>query len=218
MGRPIKSKYFGTSKGVGIGGEGISVITLGTAPVSTQSITVVIGSPTVPGGVQAVATANKTGNTVTSVTVDTAGTGYVSAPAISFTGSNMTTVGSATATLLTSVSDVIAVTAFIPAAAGGTSALTGDILEQVASKKYRVMTSEGTGTCKLVTTSSISAGQMYMRATDQNGSTYFVRKLTAHKAVLIQDTVSGSFEFNTNEAAGWTLGSAATGIVVIDNR
>ena len=218
MGRPIKSKYFGTTKGAGIGGEGISVITLGTAPVSTQSITVVIGSPTVPGGVQAVATANKTGNTVTSVTVDTAGTGYVSAPAISFTGSNMTTVGDATATLLTSVSDVIAVTAFIPVADGGSAALTGDIQEQVASKKYRVRTSEGTGPCKLVTTSSIAAGEMYMMATDQNGSTYFVKKLTAHRAILVQDTVNGSFEFNTNEAAGWTLDAAATGIVVIDNR
>lgn len=218
MGRPIKSKYFGINKGVGVGGEGISLITLGTAPVSTQTITVVIAAPNLSGGTQAVATAVKTGNTVTSVTIDTAGAGYTSVPAVSFTGTNMTTIGSATATLSTTVLDVIEVTAYIPVANGGSSAVTGDIQEQVASKKYRVRTAQGTGPCKLVTTSSLAAGEMYMMATDQNGSTYFVKKLTAHRAVLVQDTVSGSFEFDTNEAAGWTLGSASTGVVVIDNR
>lgn len=218
MGRPIKSKYFGITKGQGVGGEGISLITLGTAPVSTQTITVVIGAPNLAGGTQAVATAVKTGNTVTSVTIDTAGTGYTSVPAISFTGTNMTTIGSATATLSTTVLDVLQVTAYIPAANGGSSAVTGDIQEQVASKKYRVITAQGTGPCKLVTTSSLAAGEMFMKATDTNGSTYFVKKLTAHRAVLVQDTVNGSFAFDTNEAAGWSLDSASTGVVVIDNR
>ena len=218
MGRPIKSKYFGTSKGTGIGGEGVSLITLGTNPVSTMTITVVIGSPNLSGGVQAVGSAVKTGNTVTSVSITTAGTGYTSVPSISFTGTNMTTIGDATATLTSSVLDVIECTAFIPVANGGSSAVTGDIQEQVASKKYRVLTAEGTGPCKLVTTSTLTAGQMYIGATDTNGSTYYVKKLTARRAVLVQNVVNGSFLFDTNEAAGWSLDAASTGVVVIDNR
>ena len=218
MGRPIKSKYFGIRKGQGVGGEGISLITLGTLPVSTLTVTVVIGAPNIAGGTQAVASVVKPGNTVTSVTIDLAGGGYTSVPAISFTGTNMTTVGTATATLTTSVLDTMNPTAFIPVANGGSSAVTGDIQEQVASQRYRVVTAQGTGPCLLVTTSTLAAGQMFLGATDANGSTYFVQKLTARRAVLRRRVVSGSFLFADGAAAGWTLDSASTGVVVIDNR
>lgn len=215
MGRPIKSKYFGTRKGQGVGGEGVSFITVGTNPVSTMTVTVVIGAPNLTGGTQAVGSAVKTGNTVTSVLITTAGSGYTSNPTITFTGTNMTTVGSATATLTTSVLDVIQCTAYLST---GSSAVTSDIQEQVASKKYRVVNAQGVGGVKLVTTSSLVAGQMYVGATDTNGSTYFVKKLTARRAVLVQRVVNGSFEFETNEAAGWSLDAASTGVVLIDNR
>lgn len=215
MGRPIKSKYFGTQKGQGVGGEGVELVTIGTNPESTLTVTVVFSAPDLAGGTAAAGSAVKTGNTVTSVTVTTAGSGYLSAPTVTFTGTSMDVVGTATATLTTSVLDVIACTAYVP---GGSSAVTGDIQEQVASKKYRVVTAQGTGACKLVTTSTLAEGQMFLGATDSNGSTYFVKKLTARRAVLVQRVVNGSFEFATNEAAGWTLDSAATGVVVIDNR
>jgi len=218
MGRPIKSKYFGTQKGQGVGGEGVSLVTIGTNPVSTLTVTVVFGAPTLSGGTQAAGTAVKTGNTVTSVVITTAGSGYTSAPSVTFTGTNMTTVGTATATLTTSVLDVIECTAYIPATNGGSSAVTGDIQEQVASKKYRVVTAQGTGPCKLVTTSTLAAGEMFIGATDENGSTYFVKKLTARRVVLVQRTVNGSFLFDTNESAGWNLDAASAGVVVIDNR
>lgn len=215
MGRPIKSKYFGTRKGQGVGGEGVSLVTIGTNPESTQTVTVVFGAPNLSGGTQAVGSVVKTGNTVTSVTITEPGSGYTSAPSVSFTGTGMSVVGSATATLTTSVLDVIACTAYIPS---GSSAVTGDIQEQVASKKYRVITAQGTGACKLVTTSTLAAGEMFIGATDANGSTYFVKKLTARRAVLVQRTVNGSFLFGNNAAAGWSLDSASAGVVVIDNR
>jgi hypothetical protein len=216
MGRPIKSKYFGIRKGTGVGGEGVSAITLSTTSfaVSTLTVSVVIGAPNISGGTQATATAVKTGNTVTSVTIDVAGSGYLSAPAISFTGTNMSSVGAATASLTSGVTNVIRCEAYL---AGG-SQLVGDIQEQVASKKYRVITADGTGPARLVTTSTLAAGQMNVIASDTNGSTYFVKKLTARRAVLVQSTASGSFLFDTNEAAGWTLGAAASGVVSIDNR
>jgi hypothetical protein len=59
---------------------------------------------------------------------------------------------------------------------------------------------------------------MNIVATDVNGSTYYVRKLTARRAVLVQDTVSGSFAFANNSAAGWTLGAASAGVVSIANN
>lgn len=215
MGRPIKSKYFGIQKGTGVGGEGVDFVTIGTNPESTLTVAVVFSAPNLAGGTTAAGTVVKVGNTVTDVTITTAGSGYTSAPTVSFTGTSMDVIGDATATLTTTVLDVIACTAYVP---GGSSAVTGDIQEQVSSKKYRVVTAQGTGGCKLVTTSTLAEGQMFIGATDANGSTYFIKKLTARRAILVQRTVNGSFLFDTNEAAGWTLDSATSGVVVIDNR
>ena len=96
----------------------------------------------------------------------------------------------------------------------GTTAVTGgDILKQEASRRYLVQNSEGKGQCKLVTTSTLTAGTMNIVATDWNGSTYYVRKLTAHRAVVVQTTASTAFLVADGHQTGWTLG-AATGTVV----
>jgi len=293
MGRPIKSKYFGTVKGSGIGGEGISstITVVSTGSDYSLGSVAVFSAPQVPtgttatgdltisapgaGGITAVtltspgsgysATATISITTASSVTKVSTGTngestiavantsgifvgmtvtgdialGASNAPKVIAIGTNEVTVSAAhddsftgvtltfadlgsgfaaQTTLLSAVSDVIQCTAYIPAANGGSSAVTGDIQEQVASRKYRVLTAQGTGPCRLVTTSSLAVGQMFIGATDSNGSTYFVKKLTARRAVLVQRTMNGSFEFNTNEAAGWTLDEASTGVVKIDNR
>lgn len=217
MGRPIKSKYFGVQKGAGVGGEGVSTIVLSTTSlaVSTLSIAVVIGAPNLSGGTQAAAAAVKTGNTVTSVTITQPGSGYLSAPAVSFTGTDMISQGAATATLTANATNVIACEAFL----SGGAQRTGDIQEQVASKKYRVVTADGTGAARLATTSTLSAGQMLIMATDASNNTYFVKKLTARRAVLVQCTETSTFEFDTNAAVGWTLGTATTGsVVTLANR
>jgi hypothetical protein len=220
MGRPIKSKYFGTRKGLGVGGEGVATVTLSTSSlaVSTLTITVSFAAPGIAGGTTALGTPVKTGNTVTSVLITEPGSGYLAAPTVTFTGTNMTTQGAATAVLSTTVLNVIKCDAYVPTADGGSSVVQGDIQEQVASKKYRVITSQGTGTCRLVTTSSVVAGQLTIIATDTNGSTYYVKKLTARRAVLVQSTASGSFVFDTNAAAGWTVNGASAGVVSIANR
>lgn len=221
MGRPIKSKYFGTRKGLGVGGEGVASVTLSvSAPESTGSITVSFGAPNIAGGTQATGSVVQTGQTATSVLITNPGSGYTSAPAVTFTGTyHVENHTGGTAVLSTSVTDVIKCQAYLPTAAGGTTIVTADIQEQVASKKYRVINTEGTGVCKLVSTSTLSAGQMNMVATDANTSTYFVKKLTARRAVLVRSTASvWGFAFENNAAAGWTLDSASAGVVVIDNR
>lgn len=212
MGRPIKKKFFGNLNEGGVGGEGVSLVTIGTNPVSTQTVTVVFGSPNITGGVQAVGTAVKTGNTVTNVLVTTAGSGYTSAPAVSFTGTGMSVVGTATATLTTSFQNALSVAAYIP---GGSSAVAGDIVKQEASRRYLVTTAQGTGQCRLTAAAdgSLTEGQMNLLATDVNGSTYYVTKLTARRATLSTATDNGGFEYASGDVAGWTIDAATTGTV-----
>jgi hypothetical protein len=60
---------------------------------------------------------------------------------------------------------------------------------------------------------------MTILATDANTSTYYVRKLTARRAVLVQTTASvWGYAISSGAAAGWTLDTASAGVVVIDNR
>jgi hypothetical protein len=116
-------------------------------------------------------------------------------------------------TLTASNYNALKVNAYLLAKDGGTGAKLADIVKQEASHRYLVKTSEGIGQCRLVASSALTAGQMNLVATDFNGSTYYVTKLTAHKAVLSQSTASGSFLIANGHATGWTLG-AATGTVV----
>ena len=56
------------------------------------------------------------------------------------------------------------------------------------------------------------AREMTIRATDDNGNTYFVTKLTAHKARLWRDTNNESeWLFANGESARWTFGNAQAG-------
>jgi hypothetical protein len=152
------------------------------------------------------------------VVITEAGSGYASAPTPTFTQSvsatsvNMT-VDSGAPSSATNQENAISGQAFIT----GGSAKVYDIIKQEASKRYLVKTADGRAQCKLVTTAPLAAGQMHIIATDANGSTYYVRKLTARRAVLVQKEESGSFAFENNSVAGWTLNSASAGIVSIAN-
>ena len=101
----------------------------------------------------------------------------------------------------------------------GTQAITTSgsyIVKQEASHRYLVQNTEGQGQCILVSTSTLTAGTMNMIATDINSSTYFVTKLTSHRALLTRYTDSGSgFEYATGSVSGWTTATAVTGIVTI---
>lgn len=206
MGRPIKKKFFGNLNPGGVGGEGVSLVTIGTNPVSTQTVTVVFSAPQLVGGVTTVGSAVKTGNTVTSVLITTAGGGYTSAPSVSFTATTMSVVGSATATLTTSYQNALSVSAFVPL---GSSGVVGDIVKQESSKRYLVKTAQGTGQCRLVAVAagSFTAGQMNLVATDSTGKTYYVTKLTARRAILTQFGTAGH-EFVTGAAVKWTVNGA----------
>lgn len=215
MGRPIKKKFFGNLGAQGLGGEGVVSVTVtdGGADL-TGTNTVFFSAPQLPGGETATGSVVlSVDNTVTSVTILTAGSGYTSAPTVVFVGTEGTT-ATGTTTLTTSVQNALAAYAFVD---GGSSAVLSDIVKQESSKRYLVKTAQGQSQCRLVaaSTGALTEGQMNLLATDTLGSTYYVTKLTAKRAVLTTATDNGGFEFADGSAAGWTLGSATTGTVSI---
>ena len=229
MGRPIKKKFFGnlnqgsssTTADNGIGGEGVASVTILTtgSGFNSTTTTVTFGSPQLPNGVQAQGTAVIVSGGVSGVTITEPGSGYTSAPSVTITDSDAGAEVAATTslTMTTTQQNAVNVTAYLLVKDGGVSAKVADIIKQEASTRYLVRTADGYGQCKLVASNSPSAGQMYIVATDVNGSTYWVTKLTARRAILTQRTMNGSYAFVNTARAGWTFGSASAGVVSIGN-
>ena len=94
---------------------------------------------------------------------------------------------------------------------GGTVRTTGDILKQEGSHRYLIQNTDGKGICKLVATADadLLPGEMNIVATDYNGNTYYVTKLTARKARLVH-LVNNEADWLVADGgvAGWTIGAA----------
>lgn len=226
------------------GAGGITAVTLtsaGSGYTGTATITITTAS-----SVTKLSTASNTGTTIAvadttgifvgmTVTGD-AGLGDGDAPKVVAIGANQVTVSAAhdstftgvtltfadlgsgfeaSTTLTALTQNALEVYAFVK---GGSSGVIADILKQEATRRYLVKTAQGTSQCKLVAaaTGALVEGQMNLIATDSLGSTYYVTKLTARRALLTRKTDGGSgYEFETNDRAGWTLGAADTGVVTI---
>lgn len=221
MGRPIKKTFFGNF-GVasgGVGGEGVASVAsvTGLTTMTNSGAFIILAAditaPQLAGGTKPILTFSTSSVSAGTVTVVSSGTGYLSAPTVTVRGSLAGGGGTATPTAtLTSIRpNAIVFNSYLTT--GSSAVSNGDIIKQEASRRYLVKNSQGQGQCKLVTTSTLDVGQMNIVATDWNGSSYYVRKLTARKVVLVQSTVSTSFLVGTGVATGWTLG-AATGTVV----
>ena len=234
MGRPLNKKYFANTNyatfgTANVGGESVASVTV-VAGDSAGYVTgefVSFSAPQITGGAYPVATIVATAGAVTSVVITSAGSGYTSAPTATVT----TAAGTQTTLTLTPVlttgasarqNGIKCETQF------GTSdaeIVTGDIVKQVSSRRYRVQTSQGTGVFKLVTTEAKAAGEMSIKATDSAGNTYLVAKLTARRAVLVPaanvhgDTTSIGTQFASGTSAKWTFGSAVVNTTVtIENQ
>ena len=100
-----------------------------------------------------------------------------------------------------------------------------DIVKQTAARRYVCITQSNpadpeysdkedeTVVGKLVAKVPSAPNEMSIRATDDNGNTYFVTKLTAHKARVIRDTNNNEEDwlFANGESARWTFGNAQAG-------
>jgi hypothetical protein len=192
----------------------VSSLNSGVGYLNTFTVTtatgIVVGMLIVGGG---------TGNTgyVEAVTGNIITTSVVNAS--TWTNASNLTFSDAGASFASSISltsntqNALAFTSFLLAKDGGANAVTGgDILKQESSRRYLVKNSEGVGQVKLVAAAP-ATGEMSIIATDTGGATYYVIKLTAHKATLVN--IDGTPLFADNATAGWTLGSAALGVVSI---
>lgn len=160
-----------------------------------------------------------------SVAVTEKGSGYTNSDdaALVFSPAATPTNASATAVLTTDSGAVGSATnqenaIIISAHVGGGQQLVGDIIKQTNTRSYKVKTADGVAVCKLVATDTLSPGEAFIKATDANGSTYFVTKLTAHKATLVRygEDISG-WVFASGVSVPWTFDSTANGRVIIEN-
>ena len=238
MGRPLNKKFFANTNyatfgTAGVGGEsvasvaavtglsGMTYLTGGPYTILAADIT----APQIAGGAKPVLTFQPTSATAGTVAVVSAGSGYTSAPTVTVRGSLAAGTGTATPTATLTTTRVNGLKCEAKIGSGGSEVTTGDVIKQVNGRSYKVITSDGTAVCKLVTTEAKTANQMSIKATDSAGNTYFVAKLTSRKAVLVPaanvhggTTTIGS-QFASGTTAKWTFGSAvANTTVTIENQ
>ncbi len=183
---------------------------------------------------------------VKQINVTEKGSGYIAAPAITWnsTGVKGVAPGSTTSILTTDSGsrdpgtnhnvatdqdNAIIIYANV-GGLGGT--LIGDIIKQEGSRRYRVKTADGVKVVKLVASNSPADGEAYIIATDHTTASYWVTKLTAHRATVIPrgdgtpDFPAIGTGYNSEVQAqhvGWTFGTAhatsglAIGTVKIQN-
>ena len=232
MGRPLNKKFFANTNAVGVGGEsvasvaavtGLSGMTFPAGPFTILAAD--ITAPQITGGAKPVLTFSATSATAGTVAVVSAGSGYTAAPTVTVRGTLSAGTGTATPTATLTTTRVNGIKCETQFAAGDTEITTGDVVKQQGSRRYKVQTSQGTGFFTLVTTEAKAAGEMSIKATDSDGNTYFVAKLTSRKVLLVPaanvhggTTTIGS-QFASGASAKWTFGSAvANTTVTIDNQ
>jgi hypothetical protein len=126
---------------------------------------------------------------VLAVPVSESGSGYVSAPAITMTG-NATKAAVLTVDTggvpgsTTNQENAITMTGRI--VAGATVEL--DVIKQTGARRYLVTDGTNTGVVELVGDAVDAAGEANIIATDSASGTYYVTKITAHRALVVPGT------------------------------
>ena len=243
MGRPLNKKYFGnrnigstsTTADDGIGGQGVASVPNATGLTGMTAggpfaiLAGDISAPEIPGGVKPVLTFTATGATVGTIQVVSGGSGYTTAPTVivrgALAGGSGTT--TKTAVLSTDTGNVGSATnqenAILMTAQIGSTIGTVDVIRQVSTRRYKVKNAGGTDIVALKNSAISAPGEANLVATDEFGATYYVTKLTGHRATLTQKTAgigspgAGVWIFITGSAAPWTLTGPSSGYVKIDN-
>ena len=207
MGRPLNKKFFGnrntgstsTEADNGIGGQGVASVTIAGefSGFTLATTTVTFSAPQLPGGVTATGTATIVGDAVTAIVITENGSGYTSVPTVTIADSDVgaeVTTGTATAVLTvdtggvpgstTNQENAITITGRI--VAGSTVAL--DVIKQTGARRYLVTDGTNTGVVELVGDAVDAAGEANIIATDSAGGTYYVTKITAHRALVVPGT------------------------------
>lgn len=96
----------------------------------------------------------------------------------------------------------------------GGSANTGYATKQTGRNTFKITTSDGTADLLLtaVASGSLTAGQCQLTATDSNGDTYYVSKITSRYVTLVPNDGT---EFTSGQRALWVAsGSEVDGVSV----
>ena len=93
----------------------------------------------------------------------------------------------------------------------GGSALPVDIIKQVSTDRYKVTDGTRTGIVQLQTTLANAEGECSIAATDSDAGTYFVTKVTAHRAIVTRGTGT---QFATGSSVQWTFGTATENVTI----
>jgi hypothetical protein len=223
MGRPIKNKYINPyganyvagdgAQRPGVGGESVTVTTANATPTFsnrglgyfTANATATVSTPDLANGTRAtISTVHLFANgAVKALTIGNKGSGYTTAPTVTFFGTNTTpAVATVAIDVSTTRANAILANCFFPGTSVGVK--TGDILKQRGSRSFVVANTAGySKTLKLVTSANLNpyaAGQMTITATFADASTFNVAKITDRKVYS-----------STGQSYKWTLttGSAA---------
>jgi hypothetical protein len=154
---------------------------------------------------------------VKTIAMTAQGSGYITAPTLSWAAGlagpiSGTSPGAPTAVLTTANSEN-AIVIRAKTTSGGTSQV-GDIVKQEASRRYKVTTADGTAVCRLVADDTPAFKEAYIVATSAAGGTYYVIKLTAHRALLVAKAGDSAL---AGKSVQWTFGSPSGSIVQIEN-
>ena len=163
---------------------------------------------------------------VKSATINEKGSGYTGAETFTVTTYSATTGAAPAGTIVlttdsgrvgSSTNQENAIIAYAKTTSGGTSK-TADIIKQAGARRFKVKTSDGTAICDLVTAAP-NTKQMNIIATDSNGNTYYVKKITSKRVALVRKTQSGSnaWIFANGESTNWNFASASGNRVQIEN-
>lgn len=136
-----------------------------------------------------------------------------SAASVTFTDAG-TSANPGAVTMASNQDNAITIISYLPTASQLRTG--GDIIKQESSRRYLVRNSDGYGQCTL-TTGTLTAGYMHIIAADFYGGTYYVTKLTAHKAVLEVRSNTSSCIYSSGDVAPWNI-TAATGTYVTLNH
>jgi hypothetical protein len=151
---------------------------------------------------------------VASVSITEPGSGYDGTETFTFAkpGTTVGTVPAGTIVLTTGAENAIVIRANTSGI--GSTGIVGDIVKQVSTRRYKVTTADGTGVVRIGTDDTPSTGFGYIVATAAGGNTYYVTKLTRHKATLVTKTGDGALN---GQAVQWGFSSPSGSIVQIEN-
>lgn len=158
---------------------------------------------------------------VKSIAVTEQGSGYAATPSLSWSAVNggtmpsaqTVTMGTDSGTIRTTDNQENAIKIYANVTGSGTTGALCDIIKQVSGRRYKVTDGTYTGIVELGTDATPATGYGYIVAT-ATGGTYYVTKLTAHKATLVAKTGDEALD---GLSVQWTFGSATDTIVQIEN-